>query len=174
MQKFEYLEKEKSFLDEIKRIFRSFWRDHFVRKKNWQKIAHTSFKLVDSNRAGEYFYSLCLMQSSQLILEPFAKTTNLENSRQQSTVASSLPLRLVVGKVLVLWLRFKLYLEITFPFIFTNIVFPKAKKMSTLAPSSAMTPVAVFLNEISYRMFPISSLSLKILEPLTYSKISVG
>ena len=114
------------------------------------------------------------MQSSQLILEPFAKTTNLENSRQQSTVASSLPLRLVVGKVLTLWLRFKLYLEITFPFIFTNIVFPKAKKMSTLAPSSVMTPVTVFLNELSYRMFPISSLSLKILESLTYSKISIS
>ena len=26
MQKFEYLENEKSFLDEIKNIFRSFWR----------------------------------------------------------------------------------------------------------------------------------------------------
>ena len=34
MQKFEYLENEKSFLDEIKNIFHSFWRALIWLKKN--------------------------------------------------------------------------------------------------------------------------------------------
>ena len=38
-QKFEYLENEKNFLDEIKNIFYSFWRPII-----WWKIADTSFK----------------------------------------------------------------------------------------------------------------------------------
>ena len=44
IQKFEYLENEKSFLDEIKNIFHSFWRPIiWLKLKNWWKIADTSF-----------------------------------------------------------------------------------------------------------------------------------
>ena len=44
IQKFEYLENEKSFLDEIKNIFQSFWRA-IIWKKNIKliKIADTSY-----------------------------------------------------------------------------------------------------------------------------------
>ena len=43
----EYLENEKSFLDEIKNIFNSFWRAViWLKIKNWWKIADTSFKNV--------------------------------------------------------------------------------------------------------------------------------
>ena len=34
-------------------------------------------KLVDASRAGGYARSLCPLQSSKLMLEPFAETTNL-------------------------------------------------------------------------------------------------
>ena len=45
MQKFEYLENEKSFLDEIKSIFQSVWRAIFWWKnKDLIKIASTNFK----------------------------------------------------------------------------------------------------------------------------------
>ena len=45
LQKFEYLENEKSFLDEIKNIFHSFWRPIiWWKNKNLIKIADTSFK----------------------------------------------------------------------------------------------------------------------------------
>ena len=45
IQKFEYLENEKSFLHEIKRIFNSFWRAIiWWKNKNLMKIADTSFK----------------------------------------------------------------------------------------------------------------------------------
>ena len=45
IQKFENLKNEKSFLDEIKYIFHSFWRAIIWWKiKIWQKIADTSFK----------------------------------------------------------------------------------------------------------------------------------
>ena len=44
-QKFEYLKDEKSFLDEIKNIFHSFWRlIIWWRIKIPEKIANTSFK----------------------------------------------------------------------------------------------------------------------------------
>ena len=44
MQTFEYLKNEKSFLDEIKSIFRSFWRAIiWWKNKNLVKIADTSF-----------------------------------------------------------------------------------------------------------------------------------
>ena len=43
IQKCEYLENEKSFLDEIKSIFQSFWRTIIWWKKK-KKIAHTSFQ----------------------------------------------------------------------------------------------------------------------------------
>ena len=44
IQKFEYLENKKSFLDEIKNIFHSFWRAIIWWKiKIWYKIADTSF-----------------------------------------------------------------------------------------------------------------------------------
>ena len=44
-QKLKYLKNEKSFLDEIKNIFHSFWRAIIWWKiKIWQKIADTSFK----------------------------------------------------------------------------------------------------------------------------------
>ena len=50
MQKYEYLENEKSFLDEIKSIFHSFWRVIIWRKnKNLIKIADTSFKMKYTN-----------------------------------------------------------------------------------------------------------------------------
>ena len=44
MEKFEYLENEKSFLDEIKNIFRSFWRI-IIREeiKIGEKVKDTSF-----------------------------------------------------------------------------------------------------------------------------------
>ena len=44
LQKFEYLENEKSFLDEIKNIFQSFWRA-IIWEKNIKliKIADTSY-----------------------------------------------------------------------------------------------------------------------------------
>ena len=46
-QKFEYLQKEKSFLDEIKNIFQSFWELSLGEKmKNWWKIVDTSFKYI--------------------------------------------------------------------------------------------------------------------------------
>ena len=45
IQIFEYLENEKSFLDEIKNIFHSFWRAIiWLKIKNWWQIADTSFK----------------------------------------------------------------------------------------------------------------------------------
>ena len=44
IQTFEYLNNEKSFLDEIKNIVHSFWRAIIWWKiKNWKKIADTSF-----------------------------------------------------------------------------------------------------------------------------------
>ena len=44
IQKFEYLENKKSFLDEIKSIFHSFWRATiWLKKKHLMKIADTSF-----------------------------------------------------------------------------------------------------------------------------------
>ena len=47
LQKFEYLENEKSFLDKIKNTFHSFWRTIiWWKNKNLIKIADTSFKLV--------------------------------------------------------------------------------------------------------------------------------
>ena len=55
LQKFEYLENEKSFFDEIKNIFYSFWRAiyHVVKKiKIWSKLADTSFK--DDSWAKQY------------------------------------------------------------------------------------------------------------------------
>ena len=46
IQKTEYLEKEKSFLDEIKSMFYSFWRAIiWWKNKNLVKIADTCFKL---------------------------------------------------------------------------------------------------------------------------------
>ena len=46
LQKFEHLEKENSFLDEIKNIFLSFWRPIiWWKKRNLIKIADTSFNL---------------------------------------------------------------------------------------------------------------------------------
>ena len=45
IQKFKYLENEKSFLDEIKNVFHSFWRAIIWWKiKICQKVADTSFK----------------------------------------------------------------------------------------------------------------------------------
>ena len=45
MHKFEYLEIEKSFLDEIKSIFYNFWMDIiWWKNKNLIKIVDTSFK----------------------------------------------------------------------------------------------------------------------------------
>ena len=47
MQKFEYLENEKSFLDEIKNVFHSLWRAIiWLKIKNLWKIADTSFKVL--------------------------------------------------------------------------------------------------------------------------------
>ena len=43
IQKFEYLENKKSFLDEIKSTFHSFWRAIIWWKKKLMKIADTSF-----------------------------------------------------------------------------------------------------------------------------------
>ena len=49
MQKHEYLKNEKSFLDEIKNIFHSFWGAIiWLKIKIWSKIADTSFKEVFS------------------------------------------------------------------------------------------------------------------------------
>ena len=45
IQKFEYLKNKKSFLDEMKNIFHSFWKAIIWWKINiWWKIADTSFK----------------------------------------------------------------------------------------------------------------------------------
>ena len=45
IQKFEYLENKKSFLDEIKSIFHNFWRDIiWWKNKNLMKMADTTFK----------------------------------------------------------------------------------------------------------------------------------
>ena len=45
IQKYEYLENEKSFLDEIKSISHSFWRTIiWWKNKNLMKIVDTSFK----------------------------------------------------------------------------------------------------------------------------------
>ena len=47
LQKFDYLENEKSFWDEIENIFHSFWRPIIWSKiKIWYKIADTSFKYL--------------------------------------------------------------------------------------------------------------------------------
>ena len=47
IQKSKYLKNEKSFLDEIKNIFHSFWRAiSWWKIKIWQKIADTSFHYV--------------------------------------------------------------------------------------------------------------------------------
>ena len=48
-KKIEYLENKKSFLDEIKNTFHSFWRASIWWKINiWLKIAHTGIKEVFS------------------------------------------------------------------------------------------------------------------------------
>ena len=48
IQKFEYLENEKSFLDEIKSTFHSFWRNIiWWKNRNLMKIADTSFYHID-------------------------------------------------------------------------------------------------------------------------------
>ena len=44
LQKFEYLENEKSFLDEIKNIFHSFWRA-IIRWKNKNLVKNSGHKL---------------------------------------------------------------------------------------------------------------------------------
>ena len=45
MRKFEYIENEKSFLDEIKSIFYNFWMDIiWWKNKNLIKIVDTNFK----------------------------------------------------------------------------------------------------------------------------------
>ena len=47
LQKFGYLANKKSFLDEIKNIFHSFWKAiTWLKIKNWWKIADTSFKPI--------------------------------------------------------------------------------------------------------------------------------
>ena len=43
-QKFEYLENEKSFLDELKNIFHRFWRD-IIYRKNKNLIENSEHKL---------------------------------------------------------------------------------------------------------------------------------
>ena len=51
IQKFEYLETEKSLLDEIKNIFHNFWRAiTWWKIKIWWKIADTSFKNTNFNK----------------------------------------------------------------------------------------------------------------------------
>ena len=78
-------------------------------------------------------------------------------------------------KVLALSLRFKLYLKTSFP---------KEKNATALTPSLEMTPVIIFLNELSSvnddicfrsnRAFLILLLPYVILAlPLSYSKINV-
>ena len=72
LQKFEYLENEKSFLDEIKNIFPSFWRAIIRWKiKILWKIADTSFKsifpqiyhLINSFLAKELYDSKSFIQA---------------------------------------------------------------------------------------------------------------
>ena len=50
IQKFEYLESEKSFLDEIKSIFHSFWKTIiWWKNKNLMRIADTSFNILGAH-----------------------------------------------------------------------------------------------------------------------------
>ena len=49
IQKLEYLENKKDFLDEIKNIFHSFWMAVIWLKKNWSKIVDTSFMFKPYN-----------------------------------------------------------------------------------------------------------------------------
>ena len=61
IQKFEYLENEKSFLDEIKNILHRLWRVIIWSKnKNLMKIADTSFKNF-TNSTGKH-WSLILIK----------------------------------------------------------------------------------------------------------------
>ena len=64
IQKIEYLEKVKSFLDEVKNIFHSFWKAIiWWKNKNLIKIADTSFKGWDKgnsiNKAANKSISIC-------------------------------------------------------------------------------------------------------------------
>ena len=46
IQKFEYLENEKSFLDEIKSIFHNYYKDYrLVKKGKWRTKALKSFNI---------------------------------------------------------------------------------------------------------------------------------
>ena len=49
LQNFEYLENEKSFLEEMKNIFHSFWKDIILKKKK-KKLADTSFKYLKNEK----------------------------------------------------------------------------------------------------------------------------
>ena len=75
IQTFKYLKNEKSFLDEIKNIFHSFWRAIIWWKiKTWQKIADTRFKhCVYQQRpwkgTSTYTFMLCL-HGNLFILKP--------------------------------------------------------------------------------------------------------
>ena len=103
-------------------------------------------KLVDSSRVAGYAHSSNSSQSPYLLLEQFAKTINLWNNRQES-----LPLNLTdsfFGEVSISSLRFKMYSKAYFPSTFSTIIFLKGKIMSTFTPSSSMTPVAIFFNEL--------------------------
>ena len=56
LKKIEYLENEKSFLDEIKSIFHSFWRAIiWWKNKDLMKTADTSFKIYRNKIFGGNF-----------------------------------------------------------------------------------------------------------------------
>ena len=67
MQKFEYLENEKSFLDEIKNIFHSFWRAIIWWKiKIWWKKADASFRNLKHTDGNEFFKLEELIPKNQI------------------------------------------------------------------------------------------------------------
>ena len=87
-QKFEYLENKKSFLDEIKNTFDSFWRAIiWWQNKNLIKIADTSFKtslLKVAHKLGiiSFYtpYTLLLTTRKAHIRELFLTIKNMQNT----------------------------------------------------------------------------------------------
>ena len=63
LQKFEYLQKEKSFFDEKKTLFIVFEGLSFGGKKNLIKIADTSFNVTSGRK--DYLTASCIVLSSE-------------------------------------------------------------------------------------------------------------
>ena len=75
IEKFDYLENEKSFFDEIESIFHSFWRAIiWLKNKNFIKIADTSFKETYAIRSMQVTY-----ENDHIFLQCESTMSNAKN-----------------------------------------------------------------------------------------------